>query len=467
MNYTSSKSRENRTYDAIVVGSGITGGWVAKEFCEKGLKTLVLERGRNVEHVKDYTTAHSNPWDFKYGGQLSREQRTLNPIKSVVATEANAHFFVDDDEHPYSSEREFHWIRGYQLGGRSLVWGRNCYRWSDLDFEANLRDGIGIDWPIRYRDIAPWYSYVEKFVGISGRKEGLAHLPDGEFLPDMGLNAVEQHLREELLRNYQYRFLTPSRTANLTQSVDGRGPCQFRNACDRGCPYSGYFCSLSSTLPAAKVSGNLTILTDTVVTEILYDPDLKRAYGLRVTDAKTGEILEYFARVIFLNAGSINSTAILLNSAREHCPEGLGNSSGELGHNLMDHFLTGGAEGELEGYEDRYYHGRSPGSIYIPRFRNINEATRHQDFIRGYAYQGFGARKGWKDHASKSGFGKDFKKSLLEPGIWKIRINGGGETLPYHANQISLDHDNHDRWGMPRIHFNFPLEKMKLLCEKI
>lgn len=447
--------KEKKEFDVIVVGSGITGGWAAKELCEQGLKTLMIERGRNIEHVKDYPTAHHNPWDFKYGGLLPREEVHENPIKSTVANAENAHFFVNDDEQPYTSDNNFKWIRGYQLGGRSLVWGRACYRWSNLDFEANLRDGVGVDWPIRYEDIAPWYSYVEKFVGISGRKEGLPHLPDGEFLPDLGLNAAEKHFRNRLLKAYKYRILTPSRMANLTQAVDGRGPCQFRNACDRGCPYSGYFCSITSTLPAAKASKNLTVLTDAVVTEVLYDANTNRAKGVRAIDAKTGEAFDYGAKMVFLNAGSINSTAILLNSARDSVPNGLGNSSGELGHNLMDHFIYAGAEGELDGYEDRYYKGRSPGSIHIPRFRNINKFTEHSDFIRGYAFHGFGARKGWKDLDLKKGAGVDFKEKLLKPGRWKMRINGMGETLPYHDNRISLHKDKKDKYGMPIIDLQF------------
>ena len=447
--------KESHTYDAIVVGSGISGGWAAKELTEKGLKTLVLERGRNIEHIKDYPTAFLNPWDFAYALELSRLSGNKNPINAIINDPAKAHFTVSNKDHPYKALDPFNWIRGYQLGGRSLTWGRNCYRFSDLDFEANLKEGIAVDWPIRYKDIAPWYSYVEKFVGISGRKEGLKHLPDGEFLPEIEFNAIEEYFSEQLRTHYDDRILTPARTANLTVPIHGRGPCQYRDMCNRGCPFKGYFCSVTSTLPAAEETGNLNVRPFSVVTEVIFSEELQKAVGVRVVDAITKETTEYFADIIFLNASTINTAAILLNSKSASHPDGLGNNSGQLGRNLMDHFMTAGAEGEIEVLMDRYYSGRSPGSIYLPRFRNIDEATKSRDFIRGYAYQGKGERKNWNDKMFDKGFGTEFKEDLLKPGPWRLRISGWGETLPYEDNRVSLDENEVDEWGMPIIRINF------------
>ncbi len=447
--------KDSHTYDAIVVGSGISGGWAAKELTEKGLKTLVLERGRNIEHIKDYPTAFLNPWDFAYALELSKLSGDQNPIKAIIDKPAKAHFVLDKDEHPYKELDPFSWIRGYQLGGRSLTWGRNCYRLSDLDFEANLKEGIGVDWPIRYKDIAPWYSYVEKFVGISGRKEGLPHLPDGEFLPEIGFNAIEEYFSEQLRTNYDDRIITPARTANLTVETHGRGPCQFRNMCTRGCPFKGYFCSVTSTLPAAESTGKLSVRPFSVVTEVIMSDDDQKAIGVRVTDAITKEATEYFAEIIFLNASTINTAAILLNSKTKAHPDGLGNNSGQLGRNLMDHFTTAGAEGELDILKDRYYSGRTPGSIYLPRFRNLKNGEQTKDFVRGYGYQGRGERKNWNDKIYDQGFGEEFKNNLLAPGPWRLRISGFGETLPYEDNRVTLDKNEVDEWGMPIINISF------------
>ncbi|MFN8436824.1 MAG: GMC family oxidoreductase [Cytophagales bacterium] len=446
----------SNTFDAIVVGSGISGGWAAKELCEKGLKTLVVERGHNVEHVKDYTTAFKNPWDFEHRGYVSNQDKIECPIQSTAFDEGNKHFFVNDQEHPYIQENPFYWIRGYQVGGRSLTWGRQCYRLSDLDFEANAKEGIAVDWPIRYKDIAPWYDYVEKYVGISGRKEGLKHLPDGEFLPHIDFNCIEDFFANQIKKQYSDRVVTPSRVANLTKGLSGRGPCQYRNLCSRGCPFTGYFSSNGVTLPAAMLTGNLTLVTNSIVVEVLYDKNKKKASGVRVIDTLTHKVTEYFAKIIFLNASTIATASILLNSKSDVFPDGLGNSSGQIGHNLMDHFLLTGASGVYEGFEDSYYYGRSPGSIHIPRFRNVDEKTKMPDFIRGYGIQGKGERFGWDDmYAKVDGFGKEFKEKITKPGPWEIWLGGWGETLPNFDNKVSLDANGKDKWGIPLTKISF------------
>lgn len=445
-------AKKINTFDAIVVGSGISGGWAAKELCEKGLKTLVLERGRNIEHVKDYHTAFKNPWDFTHRLVNTQKDKEECPVQSQAFDQGNKHFFVNDKEHPYIQETPFSWVRGYHVGGRSLTWGRQCYRLSDLDFEANMKDGIAVDWPIRYKDIAPWYDYVEKYVGISGRKEGLAHLPDGEFLPPIDFNCIEDFFANSVKKNYKDRVVTPSRVANLTEAKDGRGPCQYRNLCSRGCPFSAYFSSNGVTLPAAAVTGNLTLVPNAIVAEIMYDKESKRATGVRVIDTITKEETEYFSKIIFLNASTIATASILLNSKSEVFPEGLGNSSGQIGHNLMDHFQLAGASGIYEGFEDKYYFGRSPGSIHIPRFRNVNDSTKQKDFIRGYGIQGKGERLSWDDlYAQVEGVGVAFKDKITKPGPWEVWLGGWGETLPYYDNKVTLDPNLKDNWGLPLV----------------
>lgn len=448
---------KNNFFDAIVIGSGISGGWAAKELTEKGLKTLVLERGRNVEHIKDYGTAFKSPWDFEYHLKNSVSDRLENPIQSNAYDESNKHYYVSDAEHPYIQENPFLWIRGYQVGGRSLTWGRQCYRLSDLDFEANLKEGIAVDWPIRYKDIEPWYDYVEKFIGLSGRNENLPHLPDGQFLPPIDFNCLEEYFALEIKKIFPDRLVTPGRVANLTRSIDGRMPCQYRNLCSRGCPFGAYFSSNSFTIPAAMATGNMTLRPFSTVKEIIYSKDSKKAIGVRVIDSNTLEQFEYFSSIIFLNASTIASASILLNSVSDTFPNGLGNSSGQVGHNLMDHFMVGGAEGEFDGFGDKYYSGRTPGSIYIPRFRNINSQTLKSNFKRGYAFQGRGYRENWNDKLSYvDGFGQNFKNSLTTPGKWKLWIGAWGETLPYYDNKISLE-NTIDKWGLPiiRIHFEY------------
>lgn len=449
-------SRGEHTFEAIVVGSGISGGWAAKELSEKGLKTLVLERGRNVEHIKDYTTALKHPWEFEHRLANTVKDKENNPIQSLAYDEATKHFFVKDSHHPYIQEKPFNWIRGYQVGGRSLTWGRQTYRLSDLDFEANAKENIGVDWPIRYKDIAPWYDYVEKFVGISGKAEGLAHVPDGDFLPPIEMNCVEEHFAKKTKENFEDIRVINGRVANLTKGLNGRGPCQFRNLCARGCPFSGYFSSNAATLPAANATGNMTLRPHSIVKEILYDKNVGKATGVRVIDAKTKEVIDFYARVIFLNASAIASASILLNSRSENFPNGLGNSSDQVGRNLMDHFVIAGAEGEFDGFHDEYYSGRNPGSIYIPRFRNINERTKQKDFVRGYGFQGRAYREEWRDLYSKTkGFGKHFKAELVRPQNWKIWIGAWGETLPYETNRIKLHETEKDQWGIPLVQINF------------
>ncbi len=449
------------TYDAIVIGSGITGGWAAKELCEKGLKTLVLERGRNVEHIKDYPTATKNPWELAHRDQVPKNIRDENPIVSrcYQFSESTQHFFVKDNEHPYVQKKPFDWIRGYQVGGKSLIWGRWTQRWSDLDFEANAKQGIAIDWPIRYKDIAPWYSYVEKFVGISGNRDGIPHLPDGEFLPPMEMNCVEKHLKSSIESNFPGRQLIISRTANLSKGLKDRGPCQYRNLCARGCPFAGYFSSNSATLPAARATGNLTLQPDSVVHSIIYDKDGQRAKGVRVIDANTGAATEYFSKILFINGGTLNTTLLLLNSVSDRFPNGFGNDSGVLGHYLMDHNYRGHLEAEFDGYRDRYYYGRRPSGVYIPRFRNIGKDKR-ADYIRGFAVAAAASRR--RDDAGGLTIGADFKKALTEPGIWDIWMTGMGECLPYQDNKVSLSKDKKDKWGMPLLEIDCEYKENEL-----
>jgi len=445
---------QNNAFDAIVVGSGISGGWAAKELTEGGLKTLVLERGRDVEHFKDYTTAFKNPWEFKHRSHLTNKELEERPIQSSHCDAGNKHFFVKDSEHPYVQVKPYKWIRGYQVGGRSLTWGRQSYRFSQMDFEANKNDGHGVDWPIRYDDLAKWYDYVEDYVGISGSSESLEHLPDGVFLPPIPMNAIELHLKESVSKEYSDRIIINGRVANLTAPKKGRGPCQYRNLCSRGCPFSGYFSSNSSTLLDAHETGNLTMRANSVVKEVIYDDQQKKAIGVVIIDAITKEEISYYAKVIFLNASTIATTAILLNSTSPSFPDGLGNSSGQLGHNLMDHVVNEGTYGTYEGFKDKYYTGKSPGTIYIPRFQNLNSETKKPNFIRGYGIQGKGERENWQSKAT-TGIGVSLKEQLATPGEWTISLGGRGETLPNYENKISLDPQNLDKWGLPLVKVDF------------
>ena len=462
---------ENDSYDAIVVGTGISGGWAAKELCEKGFKTLVLERGPMVEHVKDYPTMNADPWDFKYKGQQTREdkKRQYKQARTGYTTnEASAHWFVDDIKHPYNEVKRFDWMRGYHVGGRSIMWGRHSYRLSDLDFTANKNDGNGVDWPIRYRDIAPWYDYVESYIGVSGEKLGLSQLPDGQFLPPMELNCVEDHLRKSISDNFEGRVLTSGRVAHITadeQEFEGRAKCQFRNRCIRGCPYGAYFSSNASTLPAADRTGNMTLRPNSVVHEVVYDADSKRATGVKIIDAETKEELEYKANVIFLCASTVASTSILLQSKSERFPDGLGNDSGELGHNIMDHHFRVGASAKFDGMEDLYYKGRKPSGIYLPRFRNLN-GNENLGFTRGYGYQGGASRGNWEENIAEAAYGKELKEAIIKPGGWTMGLIGFGETLPYHDNKMFLDYDKTDEWGLPTVTFDAEFKENELKMRK-
>jgi len=440
----------DNVYDAIVVGSGISGGWAAKELTEKGLKTLLLDRGRHIEHIKDYVNANKHQWEFPHRGQRTQQMIEDYPVlkRDYPLNETNLDYWVKDKESPYTEIKRFDWFRGYHVGGRSLMWGRQSYRWSDLDFEANAKDGIAIDWPIRYKDIAPWYDYVETFAGISGNKDGLDVLPDGQFLPPMELNCVEKDVAERVKKHFNNtRHIIIGRTANLTKPLQSRVDCQYRNKCWLGCPFGAYFSTQSSTLPAAMKTGNLTLRPYSIVTEIIYDKDTKKAKGVRVLDAETNQTYEYFAKVVFLNASTLNSTWVLLNSATDVWEGGLGSSSGQLGHNLMDHHFRAGASGVAEGYEDKYYYGRRPNGIYIPRFQNVGNDKR--DYLRGFGYQGSASRDGWSRDVAEMSIGGDYKDALGEPGQWTMGINGFGEMLPYHENKVTLDKNTKDKWGLP------------------
>src|SRR5690606_21231457 len=417
---------------------------------EKGLRVLLLERGKNVEHIKDYVNALKGPWEYKYRGGRSRAMEEAYPVlkRDYPLNEKNLDWWASDKDSPYTEIKRFDWFRGYQVGGRSLLWGRQSYRLSDYDFEANAREGIAVDWPIRYADIAPWYDYVERFAGISGSREGLPQLPDGEFQPPMPLNCGEELVAERLARHFEgRRRIIPGRVANLTRPLPGRLPCQHRNACWLGCPFGAYFSSQSSTLPAAAATGRLTLRPFAIVTELIYDKDRRRATGVRVLDAVTDEVTEYNARIIFLCASALNSTWILLRSARDVWPGGLGSSSGELGHNLMDHHFRVGASGRIDGLEDKYYYGRRPTGFYIPRYRNLFGDKR--DYLRGFGYQGSASREGWGRAVAELGVGGAFKDAMSQPGDWTIGATAFGEMLPNHNNRVTLDETRTDRWGLP------------------
>jgi choline dehydrogenase-like flavoprotein len=444
------KAAAQNSYDAIVIGSGISGGWAAKELTEKGLKTLMLERGRNFEHVKDYKNATKDPWQFEHRGKVTQEQLKEKPYiaRNWGANEAVMDYWAKDVDCPYTEVKPFNWWRSYQLGGRSILWGRQSYRWSDHDFEGNLKDGWAIDWPIRYKDIEPWYDHVEKFAGISGSKEGLSQLPDGQFLPPMEMNCVEKDVAARIKAHYKdQRHMIIGRVANLTVPIPGRTKCEFRNRCWEGCPFGGYFSTQSSTLPAAMATGNLTVRPFSIVTRILYNKDTKKAEGVEVLDAETNKTYTFHAKIVFVNASALNSAWVLMNSATEIWAGGLGSSSGELGHNIMDHHYNVGAQGTMEGYEDKYVYGRRANGIYIVRFANLFGDKR--DYLRGFGYQGSASREGWQKSVAELGVGAGFKDSLTEPGEWTVGITGFGELLPYHENKITLDPNKKDKWGLP------------------
>jgi len=453
MAYYNIDAKKEVTYDAIVIGSGISGGWVAKELCEKGLKTLVLERGRIVEHVADYPTMNLDPWDTELRGGLTPEQQKKHykKMRSGWMGTDTEHFWADDEANPYTEVKPFLWLRAHQMGGRSLLWGKQTYRWSDLDFEANAKDGHGVDWPIRYKDIEPWYTYVEKFAGISGEPLGLPQLPDSHFLPPMELNCVEKHVKNRIEKEFDGRHMIIGRCAHLTVPHNGRGQCQNRNRCNRGCPFGAYFSSNAVTLPAAQATDNLTIRPFSIVQSVIYDDKKGKATGVRIIDSKTNEDIEFSAKVIFCNASTLSSTQILLNSKSDRFENGLGNDSGELGHNLMDHTYRVGAVGRVEGFDDKYYKGRRPNGIYIPRYWNVDENSKSDKFLRGFGYQGGGGRSGGAVAANEEGFGADYKDNILNPGPWEFFITGFAECLPYHDNQVALNTDVLDKCGQPTL----------------
>jgi len=441
---------QSTEYDAIVVGSGISGGWAAKELTERGLRVLLLERGKNVEHIKDYVNATKGPWEYPHRGGRTLDMERRYPVlkRDFPLNEKNLDWWASDEDSPYTEVKRFDWYRGYQVGGRSLMWGRCSFRWSDFDYEANAREGVGTDWPIRYKDMAPWYSHVERFAGIAGSIERMPQLPDGEFQPAMALNCAEELIAGRLTKLFDgKRRLISSRTANLSQPLNGRGACQYRDACWLGCPYGAYFSTQSATLPAAVKTGRLTLKPFAIASEVLYDKDRKRATGVRVLDAVTDQTTDYRARVVFLCASTLNSTWLLLRSATDVWPGGLGSSSGELGHNLMDHHFRVGASGRIEGMGDKNFFGRRPNPSYIPRYRNLFGDKRA--YLRGFGYECGASRDGWWRVIAELGVGGAFKDLAAQPGEWNIGGTAFGEMLPNHSNTVTLDETRKDKWGLP------------------
>ena len=465
-------AQKQQTYDAIVVGSGISGGWAAKELTEKGLKVLCLERGREITHVTGYETATKDPWEFLHRGRpdnVAAEEYWAGMRTGYTANEEHRYLFENDKQNPYIEKRGgMDWIRAYHTGGKSLLWGRQSYRWNEEDFLANAKEGVGVDWPIRYADVAPWYSYVEKFAGISGQAEGLSVLPDSQFLPAMAMTAPEKHFKSKVAEKLN-RPVTIGRVAHLTKpqalhTALGRASCQYRNKCMRGCPYGAYFSSLSATLPAAQRTNRLTMVHNAIVAEILYDEKTKKAKGVRVIDQNTLESKEYYAKIIFLNAGAFGSTSILMNSKSSRFPTGLGNDSDQLGRNIMDHHLGVGAGAKVEGFADDYYFGSRPNGLYIPRFRNWSKDKR--SYLRGFGYQGGASRDGWGRGVGADGFGAAFKASLLAPGEWGIGFGGFGEILPNPSNRFTLSPDQKDKWGLPVLVFETEFGENELQMRK-
>jgi choline dehydrogenase-like flavoprotein len=457
------------SYDAIVIGSGMTGGWAAKELTEKGLKTLVLEAGRPIAPEEDYVE-HVPVWEMPFRGMRNRKQiRDDQPIQGTcyACDEWSSKFFVSDKEHPYTTpaDKPFRWIRGRQVGGRSIMWGRQCYRWSDLDFEANLRDGVAVDWPIRYRDIEPWYDYVEEFIGISGQAEGLPQLPDSKFLPPMEMNCAELAMKDAVQKYFgDERLLTIGRAAILTQPHNGRAACHYCGPCERGCITRSYFSSVNATLPAAEKTGRMTLRTYSIVHSLIFDPKTRRVSGVRVIDARTRQAVEFRSRVVFLCASSLESARLLFHSATPDFPNGLANSSGEVGHNVMDHIKFGGATGTIPGLENRTAKGRRPNGIYMPRFRNVK--SKHSAFVRGYGFQGGGSQSDWRRGYTQPGFGADFKRAMSQPGPWEFHFGGYGECLPNHDNYVELHKEKVDAWGIPILNIHCSWSANELAIQK-
>jgi choline dehydrogenase-like flavoprotein len=441
------KAKQQNSYDAIVVGSGISGGWAAKELCEKGLKVLLLDRGRNVKHG-EYPTATKATWEFPHRLNLTKEEKERNFVQSrhYSFREDNKHFYINDLDNPYEETKRFDWIRGDIVGGRSLLWARACYRWSDLDFEANMKDGHGVDWPIRYKDIAPWYDHVETFIGVSGNRDGIAVVPDGKFQPPFEMNCVEKHFKSEVEKNFMDRKVIIGRTANLTQPVKGRGLCLARDLCHRGCPYGAYFSTNASTIPAAYATGNLTVRPHSLVNKVLYNDQKQKATGVEIIDTETKKVEEFYANIIFLNASTVATAFILLNSVSSRFPNGLGNGSDQVGRNLMDHHKGLSFSAQVDGFEESYYYGRRPTSIYIPRFRNIKK--QQPGFLRGYHFGGSASRQRGNSDVP---IGAELKEGLTVPGPWQMGLFAFGECLPYAENSVTLNRDKKDQWGRPLV----------------
>lgn len=453
MPYINTKGKEKNTFDAIVIGSGISGGWAAKELCGQGLKTLVLERGRNVEHNKDYPTATKDPWEFRHRGRMTKEFLLANPLISKAAGfgEDNAHFFIEDKDHPYIQTKPFDWIRGYQVGGKSLTWGRACQRWSPFEFTAPQRFGYGMEWPIGYNDVAPWYTHVEKFIGVCGQQDGIAAMPDGEFLPPFELNCAEAHIQQKINAHYKDRHLVHARWAHLTapQPIhleQGRAKCQARNLCMRGCPFGGYFSSVSSTLPWAAKTGNLTVRPHSVVHSIIYDEKKGKAAGVRIIDANTQQTTDFFARIIFVNASALNSNLVLLNSTSSRFPNGLGNDNGYLGKFVAFHNYRASVSAQLEGMEDKYYFGRNPTEPIIANYRNLQQ--QDTDYVGGFTTF-MGARRTNGIYTDPPQIGASLKEAMVEPGGWETYMYMQGETIPKENNTVSLSKEQHDQYGIP------------------
>jgi len=462
---------EKNTFDAIVVGTGVSGGWAAKELTEKGVKTLVLDRGPMVQHL-DYPTAMKAPWELPYGDEPTQEDLARWPKHTRPSfygiTQSTKHWFADDIDNPYEETKPFDWFRGYHVGGRSLMWGRQSYRFSEMDFEANGKEGVGVDWPIRYNDLAPWYDHVEHFIGVSGNNDHLAQLPDGDFLPPMDLNCVEKEFQGRLDSKFN-RKLIIGRTANLSAPLKHdqspqRGTCQYRNLCMRGCPFGGYFSSNSSTLPSAERTGNMTRVTNAIVYELIYDNAKGKATGVRVLDAETGKHTEYYAKVIFMCASTFGTAHILMNSTSTRFPNGFGNDSGELGHNIMDHLFGTGARAMVDGHEDRYYSGRRPTGFYIPRYRNIG--SDKQAYLRGFGFQGGAGRQDWTRLVQEDALGEDLKRAAQEPGPWYVSMMGFGEMLPSHKNFVTLDRNHKDKYGLPVLNFDAAHQENEIMMGK-
>ncbi len=459
------KAHKENTYDAIVVGSGISGGWAAKELCEKGLKVLMLDKGWNLVHG-EYETAFKKPWELKYRGRITDAQRKSHPALSrdTPYAEHNEKYWFNDEDAPYTEVKRFDWYRPNIVGGKSIMWGRQSYRFSEMDFEANAKDGIAVDWPVRYKDIEAWYDYVEQFAGISGQNEGLPQLPDGKFLPPMEMNCLEKHIAAKIKTNFKDRIMTIGRVANLTQNHNGRSACQYRALCNRGCNYGAYFSTQSATLPAATKTGNLTLRPLSIVNQVIYDEKTKKAKGVSVIDVDTKETTEFFAKIIFLNASTIATASLLLNSTSSRFPNGLGNDSDQVGRNLMDHHFRCGAKGSFDGFQDQYYFGRRYNGIYIPRFRNIGKNDR--EYVRGFGYQGRASRSDWQRGVAEMGVGKDFKESLMEPGNWNFGMTAFGECLPYEENRITLNKEKLDKWGQPTVTFDCEFKENEMKMRK-